>query len=486
MIKSIQNFKDARLRAMFGSIYAKLTQKDDRLTSLQEVINLAKPKREKYLGLQTIPIENIIGSEGRYDDFNKEFLPKKESLEARWAAIDNILTQQGTLPPIEVYKVDDYYFVRDGNHRVSVAKSHKWGFIDAEVTEYIVNVSITKDLTPKDKLMIQEHANFLDVTQLSSLGKGADIKLTLPESYQKLLRIIHHYSEFQAREKGIPLSITEAAKQWYQSVFLPFAEEAYLDDMLSRFPNRTTGDLYVWVQNNWVRLRESYGEGMSFLDQGVPEEFQDKEKVSESESNLLKEKLPEMKHSRENRFLNSYIGMVTTGVLLHINYEGEIWVAMVKRKYHPFEGFWSLPIAVLGAEETRFACAQRCFSHALGVNDDLKLVHFQTFDGVDRTPFGRIISFGMLGIHYGENLKMLAGGIASSIKLEELDDIPQLVYDHNEIVVEAYRYLYRIRNNFSFIKELFPDEIPLKHIRTLFRRVRKILHEHEDYLARKE
>jgi hypothetical protein len=96
---------------------------------------------------------------------------------------------------------------------------------------------------------------------------------------------------------------------------------------------------------------------------------------------------------------------------------------------------------------------------------------------VDRTPFGRMIAFGMIGIYYGDRLQMSAGGLASEIKLISLSEKVPLVCDHNQILAEALNYIYRIRNNFTFIKELFPDDIPLKYVRKLIREVRALVHE---------
>lgn len=115
--------------------------------------------------------------------------------------------------------------------------------------------------------------------------------------------------------------------------------------------------------------------------------------------------------------------------------------------------------------------------HSLGIRKEINFVHYQTFDGVDRTPFGRMIAFGMIGIYYGDRLQMSAGGLASEIKLISLSEKVPLVYDHNQILAEALNYIYRIRNNFTFIKELFPDDIPLKYVRKLIREVRALVHE---------
>lgn len=467
---SRSNFSSARFRSFFQWVYSKLSKDDDCLPSLNDVIDITKAKNERYIGIREIPVENIIGSEGRYEEFNKNFFPKSDTLRPRWTAIDRIVEENRPLPPISVYKIDDYYFVRDGNHRVSVAKSRKMKYIDAEITEYEIDVPLTKDLTVGDRFKIQEHINFLEATGLNQLGKGFDIKLTRPKSYRLLLNIIQHFAK--PLEDCLEKSMTfkEVAKEWYHRIFLPFAEGAYLDDLLARFPNRTTGDLYVWTQINWNEVKDSLGERIGLL----------AKPIKESEEEVYRPGFCSY-DSRTTRgiqstYLWASIGLVATCTVVNISQKGETSVAIVKRKYHPFEDYWSLPIAVINENETRYDGAKRCAKCSLGIKKEIKFVHFDTFDNVDRTPYGRMIAFGMIGVHYGENMHMSAGGLASEIKLISLADDTPLVYDHNSILGEAFRYLYRIRNNFSFINELFPDDVPLKYIRKLLTEVGELRH----------
>ena len=174
------------------------------------------------------------------------------------------------------------------------------------------------------------------------------------------------------------------------------------------------------------------------------------------------------------------ISIVVTCVVLNISKKGEISVVIVKRKYHPFEDYWSLPFAMLNDDETRLTGAARCVRDSLGIRKKIDFIQYEMFDNVDRSPFGRVVACGMIGIHYGENMHLSAGGLASEIKLTEVRNISELVYDHNLIFNTALRYIYRIRNNFSFIKELFPDNIPLKYIRELLREVRDFEHRRKE------
>lgn len=450
------SFNSGRIRAFFKSIYYKLQREDDCLPRLDEIVDITKARNERYIGIREIPVENVIGSEGRYEDFNRDFLPKKQELQPRWSAIHKVMQEGGPLPPISVFKIDDFYFVRDGNHRVSVAKQRGQLFIEAEVTEYDIDVPLTRDLGVKERFKIQEHVYFLDTTGLKDLGRGCDIKLSRPRSYRLLLNIIQHFKAPLEESLGREMTLKEVSKEWYYRIFLPFAEGAYLDDLLAQFPRRTTGDLYVWLQMNWEEVKDSLGERMAFL--AKPAELLD-------EPGTLTEYVPGGIRRWSNAYLRADIGLVVTCVVFNVNRLGEMNMIIVKRKYHPFEDYWSLPIAMVGENETRSDAARRCLRNSLSIKKQVKFVPFKTFDNVDRTPFGRMIAFGMMGIHYSDSYHLEAGELASEIKFVELNDTTSLVYDHNEILDDAFKYVCAIGNNFTFINELFPEEMPLRYIK---------------------
>jgi hypothetical protein len=143
------DFSRARGKAMLSQIQNFLNTDRDKLLSFNDVKGILKPKNEVYMGSQIVPIKLIAGSEGRYHDFNKYFLPRKEHLRYRWQRVDEAHIKDIILPPILLYEIGGVYFVRDGNHRVSVAKMQGVEFIDAEVisltTEMNISPSMTKD-----------------------------------------------------------------------------------------------------------------------------------------------------------------------------------------------------------------------------------------------------------------------------------------------------------------------------------------------------
>ena len=87
------------------------------------------------LGLKVVPLDKIIGSEGRARDFDRAFFPRQRHTKERWLNIASAFHAQVPLPPVDLVKVGDIYFVKDGHHRISVARAQGQAFVDAQVTE---------------------------------------------------------------------------------------------------------------------------------------------------------------------------------------------------------------------------------------------------------------------------------------------------------------------------------------------------------------
>jgi hypothetical protein len=97
-------------------------------------IHLAHNRRG--LGLRDVEVSKIVGSVGRHEAFDRDFMPTKASLAERWKRVDRAFHRGLDLPPVRLYKIGDSYFVEDGNHRVSVARYQGIETIEADVTEY--------------------------------------------------------------------------------------------------------------------------------------------------------------------------------------------------------------------------------------------------------------------------------------------------------------------------------------------------------------
>ena len=133
MTRTEIDFSKARNKAFINEIQHFLNPEEAKMISFGQIKGILKPTSQHYVGMKTIPINEIVGSEGRYKDFDNRFFPKNSFLKERWERVDDAVIKDVILPPIKVYELGGLYFVRDGNHRVSVAKSKGVEFIDADV-----------------------------------------------------------------------------------------------------------------------------------------------------------------------------------------------------------------------------------------------------------------------------------------------------------------------------------------------------------------
>lgn len=263
LMEGLQQFDNAHTRAFWQDIINHLTLRPIRLMSFEEVKTKLRLREEHYVGLQDVPVDQIVGSVGRYRDFNKRFLPLKESMRHRWGSIYAQFNTLEGLPPIELYQVGDVYFVRDGNHRVSVAKELDMATIEAYVTELDTPIEVQPDMSLKDWDAAEAYADFLDKTHLKQTRPDQE-PLTLQNAvrYQELLGHIYFMQELMAYHSEEPIALEEAATRWYDRVYLPLVEIIRSHNMLEDFPKRTEAELYLWIVDHLQQLIKRYGEAL--------------------------------------------------------------------------------------------------------------------------------------------------------------------------------------------------------------------------------
>lgn len=252
-------FNAARRRAFIQDALAELSGRPENLLSfsdVQEQLHLSEPHQGARL--EEIPLDKVVGSVGRYRDFNRAFLPRDHIDPNRWTRIER-LRRQHTLPPIDVFQIGDVYFVQDGNHRVSVARARGDKTIQARVVEIPVRVPLGPDTSPDDLILKAGYAEFLEATSLDRTCPGQRIELTRPGGYRLLLQHIEvHQFYMGLRSRHYP-TLEEASADWYQTVYLPVVEHMRDSRILDAFPGRTEADLYLWLANNRARLQMRYG-----------------------------------------------------------------------------------------------------------------------------------------------------------------------------------------------------------------------------------
>ena len=150
MICAEQDFLARKKRARYARVASMITGKNNDMLSFEDVRKVVVPNGESYIGCKSVPVDKIVGSEGRTKDFDSSFRPRREFLRHRWIRVATAYYQRVELPPVQLLEIGGVYFVRDGNHRVSVAKSRKLGYIDAEVIRH------SSDVTLQPKMTIEE------------------------------------------------------------------------------------------------------------------------------------------------------------------------------------------------------------------------------------------------------------------------------------------------------------------------------------------
>jgi hypothetical protein len=121
-------------RARLGKWWAVLTRRQHLLLSLNGIDRMEVDRGNQFSRICTVPVRQIRGSEGRIVDFDAEFRPLHKRTQGRWLGMATAYLNGITLPPVELIQVGDSFFVRDGHHRVSVARAMGQEYIEAEVT----------------------------------------------------------------------------------------------------------------------------------------------------------------------------------------------------------------------------------------------------------------------------------------------------------------------------------------------------------------
>lgn len=256
---AIEDFQKAHRKADLEQILSFLTGKTNYLLSFNEILGKLHEKSRQDLGLQEIPLDAVIGSVGRYQDFNRSFLPRSANIEERWANVKVAMSSLRGVPPIDVYKIGEVYFVLDGNHRASVARDMGHKTISAYVTEIKTLVPLAADFTPDKIVLMEEKADFLEATRLETLLPQVSLDLTAPGMYQKLLDHIRTHRYFMGIEQEREISFDEAVVHWYEDVYIPLKTLIQRIGILRDFPGRTETDMYLWIMEYHAKLEKELG-----------------------------------------------------------------------------------------------------------------------------------------------------------------------------------------------------------------------------------
>jgi hypothetical protein len=254
------DFSGARTKAFLRSMLGVVSGRKNELMAWDEVKDKLKLRGLIARGIQTVPIDKIVGSVGRYHDFDNAFLPTSNALGNRWRKINRAFYDDVSLPPVRLYKVGDVYFVLDGNHRVSVAREHGASYIDAEVSEALSRVQpTTSDINADTLAILGEYAAFLERTRLDKLRPDQNVRFSIGGGYERLIEHIAVHRYFMGLDLKRDIEEDEAVIDWYDNVYMPIVQAVREENILKEFPGRTEADMYVWIIDHKHFLREGCG-----------------------------------------------------------------------------------------------------------------------------------------------------------------------------------------------------------------------------------
>jgi hypothetical protein len=220
------DFSRARRRQQLARLVARLRREPDDVNVIlpfDEVVQALGRRSERYLGLRTIPLDSIVGTVDRSREFDRRFRPTSRRLRQRWERINKAMREGQAMPPIDVYRIGELHFVRDGHHRVSVAGAMGLEVIDAYVTEIITAVGAERETRLRD-LAYKSHERLFrervplpaDARERIRLSKGFDYA-ELAESVEAWgFRAMQATREFMTRE--------QVAAAWFREEYVPVVE----------------------------------------------------------------------------------------------------------------------------------------------------------------------------------------------------------------------------------------------------------------------
>ena len=242
-------------------------------------------------GVQSVPLDRIVGSVGRYHDFDGKFRIKQHVPRDRFIRIKKAMLKGKPLPPVKLYQIKDEYYALDGNHRIAAAKELEHSEINAYIVEFIPSKK------SMENILYQERAEFNKKFKLPY-----SIELTELRQYAYLEKQIILHKTFLEKNSGRELSLKDTAEDWYKTIYSPLVSIIKHGHLNYSFPERTLSDLYTYISHHqWEEGKQrKYGIG---IDQLIPKDMEEFRKKMEKK----KFNYPEMK-----RKITAFVLMTTT------------------------------------------------------------------------------------------------------------------------------------------------------------------------------
>jgi hypothetical protein len=246
------DFLRARRRAALGAMVARLRGEPDDVRHIlpyEEVVAALGYVSEHSAGTAVVPLDAIVGTVDRGRDFDRSFRPTTGRVRSRWEHIAAAMRRGEAMPPVDLVRIGQIYFVRDGHHRVSVARALGHNDIDAMVTEVVTRVGAERAIT-MEELPVKSHQRvFFERVPLPDNAR-AEIRLTDPWDYGRLAEAVEAWGFRTAQDRGEPISRREAAYLWLENEYRPVVEMLRGADLIG-----TTTETEAYMRVSAARYR---------------------------------------------------------------------------------------------------------------------------------------------------------------------------------------------------------------------------------------
>lgn len=205
---------------------------------------------ERYLGPQVIALDSIVGSVDKARDFDRRFRPTSPRVRARWQRIAVAQRRGEEVPPIDVYRIGDLHFVRDGHHRVSVAHALHRESIEAYVTEIRTRLPAT-DIRSRGDLLVKDYERIFALRVPLDRAAHRSIVVADPWSYAELGEAVEAWGFRYMQDAGTFFDRATIARHWYEDEYLPVVQMMREAHLIGR---RTEAEAYLRVAAERYRL----------------------------------------------------------------------------------------------------------------------------------------------------------------------------------------------------------------------------------------
>jgi hypothetical protein len=228
------------------------------LLQLDEATARLRPFARRHVGIRSIEVSSIVGTDGRGGDFDRHFEARRPDVRERRRRVASAFPD-GDFPPIEVYKLGDAYFVIDGHHRVAVARQRRMETIDAQVTELTARWQLGADADPVELIHAEQERIFMHDSGLFEVSPDVFFRFSRAVGYRQLLDTIQvHGYQLMLASRG-PLDRSRIARDWYARVYLPAVDVIHAERFEGVCANATDPDKFLWLYERGRELSVEHG-----------------------------------------------------------------------------------------------------------------------------------------------------------------------------------------------------------------------------------